>query len=65
MGQSAEGVTVDTLQHVNRWFLREDTIKAANAALIHFHHRLPISRIWGEGILFFRRPGSTNTSSVV
>jgi len=51
MGQSAEGITVDTLQHVTRWFLREDTIKAANAALIHFHHQLPISRIWGEGIV--------------
>ena len=37
MGQSVEGITVDTLQHVTRWFLREDTIKAANAAPIHFH----------------------------
>jgi TnpA family transposase len=50
MGQSAQGITVDMLQHVTRWFLREDTIKAANAALINFHHQLPISRIWGEGI---------------
>ena len=38
------------LQHVSRWFLREDTIKAANAALVNFHHQLPISRVWGEGI---------------
>jgi TnpA family transposase len=50
MGQSAEGISVDTLQHVSRWFLREDTINAANAALVNFHHQLPISRIWGEGI---------------
>lgn len=50
MGQSAQGITVDMLQHVTRWFLREDTIKAANAALIDFHHQLPISRVWGEGI---------------
>jgi TnpA family transposase len=35
---------------VTRWFLREDTIKAANAALVNFHHQLPISRVWGEGI---------------
>ena len=27
---------MDMLQHVTRWFLREDTIKAANAALIDF-----------------------------
>jgi len=38
MGQSAQGITVDMLKHVSRWFLREDTIKAANAALINFHH---------------------------
>jgi TnpA family transposase len=50
MGQSAQGISVDMLQHVTRWFLREDTIKAANAALINFHHQLPISRVWGEGI---------------
>lgn len=49
MGQSAHGITVDMLQHVTRWFLREDTLKAANAALINFHHQLPLSRIWGEG----------------
>jgi TnpA family transposase len=35
---------------VTRWFLREDTIKAANAALVNFHHQLPISRVLGEGI---------------
>lgn len=50
MGQSAQGITVDMLQHVSRWFLREDTIQAANAALVNFHHQLPLSRIWGEGI---------------
>jgi TnpA family transposase len=50
MGQSAQGISVDMLQHVTRWFLRGDTIKAANAALINFHHQLPISRVWGEGI---------------
>ena len=50
MGQSAQGITPDMLQHVSRWFLREDTIKAANAALINFHHQLPLSHVWGEGV---------------
>jgi TnpA family transposase len=50
MGQSAQGISVDMLQHVTRWFLREDTIKAANAALVNFHHQLPLSRVWGEGL---------------
>lgn len=50
MGQSAQGITADMLQHVSQWFLREETVKAANAALVDYHHRLPISRIWGPGI---------------
>ncbi|MCZ6489269.1 MAG: Tn3 family transposase, partial [Acidobacteria bacterium] len=50
MGQSAQGITVDMLQHVTRWFLREETLKAANAALVNFHHQLPISRVWGPGL---------------
>ena len=50
MGQSAQGITVDMLQHVTRWFLREDTLKAANAMLVNFHHELPISSVWGSGV---------------
>ena len=42
MGQSAEG-TVDMLQHMTHWCLREETLKAANTTLVNFHHRLPIS----------------------
>jgi hypothetical protein len=34
MGHSAQGITADMLQHVSQWFLREETIKAANAALV-------------------------------
>jgi hypothetical protein len=33
MGHSVEGMTVDKLQHVSQWFFREETLKAANAAL--------------------------------
>ena len=50
MGQSAQGITVDMLQHVNRWFLRVETLKAANAALVNYHHQLPLSAVWGGGI---------------
>ncbi len=50
MGQSAQGITVDMLQHVTQWFLREDTLKAANAALVNYHHALPISAVWGPGM---------------
>jgi TnpA family transposase len=49
MGQSAEGITVDMLQHVTRWFLREETLKAANAAIIEYHHGLRHSSVFGLG----------------
>jgi TnpA family transposase len=50
MGQSAQGITVDMLQHVNRWFIREETLKAANTILVNYHHQLPLSAVWGGGI---------------
>jgi TnpA family transposase len=49
MGHSAEGVTVDMLQHVSRWFLREETLRAANAAMVDYHNRLDLSSVWGDG----------------
>ena len=49
MGHSAEGVTVDMLQHVSRWFLREETLRSANAAVVDYHHRLDLSSVWGDG----------------
>lgn len=49
MGHSAEGITVEMLQHVTQWFLREETLRAANAALVNHHNRLNLSRVWGEG----------------
>lgn len=50
MGQSTEGITSDMLQHVSRFFLTETTLKAANTALVNFHHRLPLSALWGGGV---------------
>ena len=49
MGHSAEGITVDMLRHVTQWFLREETLKAANTALVDYHHRLGLSSVWGDG----------------
>jgi hypothetical protein len=51
MGQSAPGITVDMLQHLTRWLLRDETLKAANAALVNHHHQLPLSVVWGEGLI--------------
>ena len=51
MGTNAPGLTVDMLRHVSKWFLREETIRAANAVIVNYHHALPIASVWGEGKL--------------
>ncbi len=50
MAHSVEGITVDMLQHVSQMFLTETTLKAANAILVDYHHRLALSSIYGAGI---------------
>jgi len=49
MGHSAKRITADMLQHVSRFFLTEATLKAANAAMVSFHHRLGYSELSGTG----------------
>jgi TnpA family transposase len=44
-----EGVTADMLQTMSQWCLREETLQAANALLVNFHHHLPLSAVWGDG----------------
>ncbi|HEX8110019.1 MAG TPA: Tn3 family transposase [Kofleriaceae bacterium] len=47
--QSTDGLTVDVLHEMSKWFLRTDTLKAANRVLVDYHHRLPLSSAWGDG----------------
>ena len=49
MGNSTEEITAEMLQNVSRLYLNETTLKAANSALVDFHHRLSVSRAWGDG----------------
>jgi len=49
MSQSLDTMEAEALQDTSRWFLREETLKAANAILVDYHHCLPFSRIWGDG----------------
>jgi TnpA family transposase len=49
MGQSVDHLSAEQLQDINRWFIREATLKAANAILVDYHHGLPLSQIWGDG----------------
>lgn len=49
MAQSTEGITMDMLLHVSKWFLRTETLNAANRVLVNYHHRLDLSSVWGDG----------------
>ena len=49
MAQCVDAVTAERLQDTSRWFLREATLKAANAILVNHHHAMPLSRVWGDG----------------
>jgi len=49
MSQSVDGDTARQLLDVNRWFVREATVKAANTILVDYHHKLPLSGVWGDG----------------
>jgi TnpA family transposase len=48
MAQAAR-IPAKTLHHVSQWFLRDDTLRAANRALVNYHHELPLSAAWGDG----------------
>ncbi|MBD3003940.1 Tn3 family transposase [Streptomyces sp. 5-10] len=46
-----EALTRARLVHVDQYYLRADTIAAANAALIEARAAVPIVKFWGEGLL--------------
>ncbi len=46
-----EALTRSRLVHVDQYYLRSDTIAAANAALIAAQAKVPIVRYWGDGLL--------------
>jgi TnpA family transposase len=39
------------LAWATNWYLREESLKAAVAAIVDFHHGLPLSKRWGGGTL--------------
>src|SRR5512135_2961763 len=41
----------DRLAWCTTWYLREETLRAAVAAVVNFQHRQPMSRRWGGGTL--------------
>jgi len=45
------GVPYDVLAWTAEWYLRPETLESANAAVVNYHHRLPLTRAFGSGTL--------------
>jgi len=45
------GIDEDTLAWTQEWYVREETLRAANLALINYHQRLPLTALFGGGTL--------------
>lgn len=48
MGQAAR-IGRHHLGWVSEWYLRPETLAAANARIVDFHHGLPLASAWGDG----------------
>jgi|GEM_PF-3339474 len=40
----ASGISEDTLAWTSQWYLRQDTLRAANARLVNAHHQHPLTQ---------------------
>jgi TnpA family transposase len=45
------GVSYDVLAWTAEWYFRPETLAAANAAIVNYHHRLPHAQAFGAGTL--------------
>jgi len=45
------GISYDILAWTAEWYVREETLRAANLALIGYHQRLPLTAVFGTGTL--------------
>jgi TnpA family transposase len=48
---ASAGVSYDVLAWTAEWYFRPDTLETANAAMVGYHHRLPMSAAFGTGTL--------------
>jgi TnpA family transposase len=47
----SSGLAHHRLVYMSTWFLREETLRQANTALVNYHHALDVSQLWGTGTL--------------
>lgn len=48
---AACGISYDILAWTSEWYVREETLRAANLAIIDYHQRLPLTPVFGAGTL--------------
>ncbi len=48
---ASAGVSYDALAWTAEWYFRPDTLEAANAAIVGYHHRLPLAAAFDTGTL--------------
>lgn len=45
------GISADVLTWTSEWYVREETLRAANLAIIGHHQRMPLAAVFGTGTL--------------
>ncbi|MBV6697734.1 Tn3 family transposase [Kitasatospora aureofaciens] len=45
------GIPYDVLAWTTEWYIREETLREANICLVNYHHRLPMTGMFGSGTL--------------
>ena len=48
---TSTGLDYRRLKWFNTWHIRDETLEGANQALVNHHFHLPLSQLWGGGIL--------------
>lgn len=47
----ASGIAYDTRAWTQEWYVREETLRAANLAIVSYHQQLPLTAVFGDGTL--------------
>ncbi len=47
----ATGISYDKLAWTTEWYLREDTLRAANTAVVNYQYQLRFASLWGDGTM--------------
>lgn len=48
---TSTGLLYRRLCWFNNWYIRDETLRLANNVLIDYHYDLPLSHLWGGGML--------------